>query len=401
MTVGGARRAILGLCLLLCAGQGIGAQDTVVVHADGRPAWGASPRLVEEVRIGTLEGDPDYALGDVGGIAVMPDGKIWVGDRHLSAIRRFDRDGGYVDQIGRKGEGPGEFAYPFGMRVLPDGSVVVWDDGQVRVSRFDTSGAFLDSFAPPTFMIHGPFEELEIDPEGNLYLVSSNFATDPRGPRATFWLKMRPDGELLDSVPLTPSEQEGTVDPIRTSTVLSPLGYVVTARNDAYALDLHARPESVVRIERDARAVAYRRAERAEKQRLEEAFSERNGRPERRIPRHKPPFSTFEVDSQGRIWVEVYGPGHVEPETDGERASRERSCAFFGASAQECDAGVREWRQALAYDVIEPGGRYLGRLTFPNRQSDVVFARGDQVWVVEKGALDEAYVVRYRIEPGG
>ena len=376
----------LSLSPLFC--QSAAAQDTLVAHADNAPTWGAAPRLVEEMRIGTLDGDVNYAFGSVGGVAVMDDGTIWVGDRHLSAIRRFDSDGVYIDQIGREGEGPGEFQYPFGMRPLRDGSVAVWDDGQLRVSRFDASGDFLDSFRPATVMIGSSnLEELETDTEGHLYLIALTGLTER--PRRLFWIKMRPNGEVLDSIYLPSSEQEGTVDPIRTTAVLSPLGYLVTARNDDYVVHRPLPDRRILRIERSWTPVPYQRAERAEKQRLERGFSERNGRSPRRIPEHKPPFSYVEVDTEGRLWVQMYARGYVEPETPGEQALRERY-----------DGLLREWRQPFICEVIEPNGRYLGRLQFPTRRTDVVVARGRHVWVIEKGLFDEPYVVRYRIEPG-
>lgn len=134
---------------------------------------------------------------------------------------------------------------------------------------------------------------------------------------------------------------------------------------------------------------------------LEEVFVSRNGRPLRRIPGDKPVFSHFEVDRQGRIWVQVYTRGVLEPETPGEEDRRREACAFFGATEAECDEGITEWRQPLVFDVLEPDGRYLGRLELPNRRADVYHARDDLLWVVETGELGEQYVVRYRIEPGG
>ena len=95
--------------------------------ADGPPVWGPSPTLVEEARIGPLMGQAEYAFGRVGGLAVTGDGTIWVSDVQRGAVRRYTADGVYIDQIGRKGEGPGEFVAPANLRVLPDASVIVWD----------------------------------------------------------------------------------------------------------------------------------------------------------------------------------------------------------------------------------------------------------------------------------
>jgi hypothetical protein len=398
--------SVTALTLLVSTAAPTVAQSVRVVRADGPPAWGEDVRLVEELRIGTLDGAPEYVFGAPGGVAVTTDGTIWVADGQWGAIRRYTSAGVYIDQIGREGEGPGEFKYPFGMRVLSDGSVVVWDDGQIRISRFGADGTFLESFSPPAHMIRGNMEELEVDAEDHLYVLGTNVASLSREEARDQsririrWLEMTLTGDVVDTLWAAPTESEGSIDRLATTSALSPLGYLVTGRNDAYALDLHLSRDSVLRIERPRRPVQYERAERREKQRLEEVLVSRNGRPLRRIPAEKPIFSRFQVDAEGRIWVQVAAPGFREPESAGEEAARRRACDFFAATPAECDAGVGEWRDPLAFEVLEPDGRFLGRVVFPNRQTSVVLARGLLVWAVALGSFGEAYVVRYRIEPG-
>lgn len=193
-------RSITPACLLLLArGLPGGAQEIETVVVDGPPVWGEDVRVVEEVRIGTVLGAAEYAFGLIGSVAVTDAGTIWVGDRQLGALRRYRPDGTYIDQIGREGEGPGEFEYPFGMRVLADGSVAVWDDGLLRVTRFTDDGTYIDSFSPPTHRTGGNVEEFEVDAEGNLYILATNLASlsrefDPRNIRR-FWLDGRRRGD--------------------------------------------------------------------------------------------------------------------------------------------------------------------------------------------------------------
>lgn len=401
------------LVVLLMGATAVDAQEALVRPADNEPRWDPAPRMIEEVRIGSLSGPEEYSFGSVGGVAVLADGTIWVGDSQRHAILRYSVDGEFLGQIGREGEGPGEFRYPFAMRAMPDGRVFVWDNGLIRVSQFSSEGQFLASFSPPTFMVGGPFEEFEVDSEGYLYLVALTLPKVTSGatvgerllassqqPRQRFWLKMDQTGAVLDSVLLLPPRSEGTVDRVSSQTQWSPLGYRVTARNDGYRLTLEIQ-DRPVRIEREWTPVPYQRAERSAKQRLEEVFSGRNGRPVRDIPRTKLPFSRFHVDSQGRLWVQRHVPGVQVPETDGERTSREEACEFFGTSPDECDQGIKEWHEPMTYDVIEPSGVFLGQITLPNRQSEFRFARDDLIWVTERGDYGEQYVVRYRITPSG
>lgn len=377
------------LTLLVLSGQASLGPDTVRIQADNPPVWGNSPSLVEVTRIGVLDGDENEVLGMVGGVGRMPDGSVWISDKHLGAIRRFSEAGQYLGLVGRRGEGPGEFLYPADIRIHPDESVLVWDPGRLRVSRFDTAGHFLDSFTPPTIMVsYENLPDMQVDSAGHVYVLGLD--REPDGsPRSLFWIRMLPDGEVLDSVPILGSKVEGSMDPIRTHTTLSPLGYRIVGRNNDYALDLLIGGGTVRRIEMAWTPIRYRREEGDEKRRLERGFSERNGLPVRRIPTTKPPYSAFQVDSQGRIWVHMYAAGLVEAETPGERALREK---YKGL--------LREWRQPFVCEVIEPDGRFLGRVRFPNRQTSLAVAYDRDVWVVEKGRYDEPYVVHYRIENG-
>jgi hypothetical protein len=393
----------------LASSSGSLAQEPEVLRANNPPEWGTPLVLVEEVRLGSISGDGAETFGEVSGLTVVSDGTIWVGDSHQHRILRFDAEGDFLGAIGREGEGPGEFMYPSHLRALPDGNVIVWDPGRIRVSEFSGSGDFVSSFKPETLMIGGYFEELENAPDGQFFLISMTHRIAPgtspdrliqiadmRSNRR-FWMRMTREGEVLDSIFVERYEQRGHVDPIITWTEVSPLGYRVVARNDEYSFRLD-RPDHPIVIERHWEPVEYSRAERSEKQRLEGVFSNRTGRDERTIPNTKPALTGFSIDSEGRIWAQRHAPGFREAETEGAKAAREEACRFFGSTQADCDAGHSEWTEPHVFDVIDASGRFLGEVVFPQRLSEIVFARGRHVWAVETGEYGEDYVVRYRIE---
>lgn len=97
-----------------------GAQDTVRVKADGRPAWGESVRLVEEFSVGQVDGPTEYAFGRLDRIAVAPGGAFYTYDANDTQIRRYDAKGKYANAIGRKGGGPGEYQSVAAMAVTRD-----------------------------------------------------------------------------------------------------------------------------------------------------------------------------------------------------------------------------------------------------------------------------------------
>lgn len=127
------------------------ADGRVVVRNGERGIWpeGAEWQVVEEIRIGTLEGEGPDTFGDVASFEVDNLGRIWVLDMQASELRVFDRDGEYVRTVGRAGSGPGEFRQPVHVDMSPDGRIWVSAPPNARISIFDTAGSFVESMRVP------------------------------------------------------------------------------------------------------------------------------------------------------------------------------------------------------------------------------------------------------------
>jgi hypothetical protein len=117
--------------------------DAQTVRADNPPVWGTSVEVVEELRIGRLDGPPEYAFSVVGDLALDAHGGVYVYDQLDTAIRQFDTRGRFVRQVGRGGSGPGELRRVKGLAVTDDGDLAVWDLGNSRIAVFDSSGTYL------------------------------------------------------------------------------------------------------------------------------------------------------------------------------------------------------------------------------------------------------------------
>ena len=77
------------------------------------------------------------------GVAVAPNGDVYVGDWWTNRIQYFTATGSYLGQWGSPGTGNGEFDTPTDIAVAANGRVYVGDGGNARVQYFTSSGSFL------------------------------------------------------------------------------------------------------------------------------------------------------------------------------------------------------------------------------------------------------------------
>jgi DNA-binding beta-propeller fold protein YncE len=81
-------------------------------------------------------------------IAIADSGEFYVADGYgNSRVVKFDRDGNYLLEWGKKGTGPGEFNIVHAVIVDNRGRVYVGDRENYRVQVFDESGKFLTQWA--------------------------------------------------------------------------------------------------------------------------------------------------------------------------------------------------------------------------------------------------------------
>jgi hypothetical protein len=121
-----------------------------IVENYGTPAWGEGEgwTFTEVLRIGVVEGAPEYEFGRITGIVVLSDRRIVVADAMAHQLRYFSPEGVYEQTVGRPGQGPGEFGrgrlLPF---VGPGDTLVVLDYGNQQAHLIAPDGTWVESYS--------------------------------------------------------------------------------------------------------------------------------------------------------------------------------------------------------------------------------------------------------------
>jgi len=394
------------LALLWGTAATINPQQSTI--ATTTPPQECSHELIEEIRIGSLGGTAEYSFSDINSIAVAQSGAIYVDDAHPPSIRRFSPDGQFVRWIGREGEGPGEFRSIAGLSVLPDGRLAAWDR-RGRITVYGTDGEYDEIVRVALQNPWGfPFVDRAFltDSAGRYYLrifASSPDGTDPLGVAGIRhgYARLSPEGSILDTVAAPRAERAeagesivihtraGDRHPFHQETLdaVSPFGYLVAGVNATYAFSI-LDPAGTITVELDGfQPVEVNAGERAE-WRARVAFAERRSRVSfRDVPARKPAYRNLWVDADGRIWVHRYSEAH------------KRSEPIPELWLDDPDGNVPRltWAEPSLYDVFGPDGQLLRCVSVPD-DAEVVASRGLLAWGILRGALDEEYVVRWRIE---
>jgi hypothetical protein len=361
--------------------------DTIIARSSGPGVWGDSVQLIEELRIGDDDGD-NYSFGKVIGITVDNDGTIYVADEKREDIRSFDSAGRFINKLGRKGKGPGEYLYIGGIAANSRGKLFMYDFGMARVNVYARDGKVLATLPCHGLPEPGDREFILLSTAGDIY-IEDIVARDSADsfPRLSF-VRCDSSGVVRDSLPIIRWTEwrpfNAAYDAFGVMS-LNRRGELVSGFTGQYAIEVRSKDGKVFRIERvGAQSVPVSQAERHYLDSSYRQFSARSPRPRHNEPALKPVFKALSTGEDNRIWVTLYTP------------SAERAKSTEPASGPHLPD--RWYEPQHAWDVFDPDGVYLGRITLPH-SGEIFFRRGQQVWGKLEDENGTVYIIRWRIRP--
>ncbi len=334
--------------------------------------WEGPARLVEEASIGTADGPEQYLIGEIEALTVGND-RIYLIDRVVPIIRAYDPDGNHLTDIGRAGQGPGEYVRPRALAVHPrNGRLVVRDGRGHRFNVYSPEGDYLTRWPYVTSVSYG--YQIRFTDAGTLLTPGILNPFEPIDEWRTALLGFGPEGATGDTIavpdfdyepPVVTSVEEGggmnaSAVPFSPDVVWSTghNGIIAAGVSERYRITLFFPDGRQLIVERDCEPVRVQPAEKewwraltAAGMRVAQPGWVWNGPP---IPDTKPAYSDFILDREGRLWVHRPGPGRTYED-------------------REPDPGKNPYRSYLdpywsdepIMDVFDFAGRYLGEVILP------------------------------------
>lgn len=395
----GRARTVAGVCTTLwlvvagCGGSNDGVAggdpavrfDTIsgVVHVfnEGGGLWSTDERwsVHRTAQVGSLTASEDETFASVA-ISTLPgpDGHLFVLDYVASRVLVFTRDGRFVRQVGRRGEGPGEFRAPTGLAIDSRGTIWVADAFGPAYKAFTPSGELLATLRSPVHVTLARQQQLVVRPDGRILDVGVRGTgggqqlvftmTDPGDESAdTVWSLVMPERGPAASGPVTLGSAFGQVvsgyleSMVWTPGVRGSLWFSGTGGAELVNLSAQGDTLRVVHVAHRPRALTD-----AEERLVGRAIRER-GISE----------GDLRVVPRAVQFMRVMHDGHL--------------LVFVNDEPSAASSTM---------EVYDPEGRYLGALElgFGIPRLGVAGLRGDTLVAPMAGPLDATFVVRATIE---
>jgi hypothetical protein len=282
--------------------------------------------LEEDLSIGNEE-DENYMFYRARMLAVDSEGNILVLDAGNNRIQKYDKDGKYLQSIGKQGQGPGEFDSPTSLYIDTKDNIYVSEMFQ-RLHIFDKNGVFQKRIKVEVQ------ENMGVTRDGNFIvhiLSRGERKSDMHGDYDRFLdieLKSQ-DGTTIKTIASYRSEMPGMIKTERGFTspnnlctprlFLCPINedlaiygyssdyslFAINSKGETvYIIKKDEPPQSITKAEKDK--VIDRRMRAQKENELMPQISRSKYESALRFPKHKPFYERIITDDKDRIYVEKF-----------------------------------------------------------------------------------------------
>jgi len=309
-------------------------------------------KMEEDLRIGEKTGEEEYLFSYPRGIVVDNKMNIYVLDQNLRHIQVYNANGSYIQTIGRKGQGPGELSNPLSIHMTTDQEILICDPGNQRLNYYSLNGKFIRHVP---IKLSGFYIIECIDSQTNIYSLIVNV------------MSMNLELNKYDkNLNLLQSFGACSIPSPKSFNPFSPK-YIVETRDDDsvviglqsdYELKIYSSMGELIRIIRKKYSPVILSEKDIEEEKKN--WENRNFI----FPKYHNPFSTFSIDSDGRIFVKTHEESE-EPEKN-------------------------------MYDVFDAEGVFIAKVEMRNNYFNLW--KNHKLHTLEKDKEGYIYVKRYKVE---
>ncbi len=370
----------VGLSLLLVfvlsgpiTAQKIKTKDGVKIISNGskpKPQKGVPSKVAFTEELSFGEGDdPETAFSQVDFFVVTDEGHVIASDTKDKKVKVYDEEGNFLRNIGKPGQGPGEFQIPAGLVLTPNNELMVEDSLGRRLAFFTLEGEFIKNVSIADKM---SLLGLISDAEGNF--LGRQLGME--GQKMFFEMK-KYDKDLnpvftLDKVdfeiPIPGSGKKVDLMDMLALYLFDSSGNVFYGRNKDYEIKVFDPEGTHVRsIRKDYKPVKVTQED-IDKM-LEQMDTSMMGSTDPselfEFPKEFPPYQMITIDEQDRLFVRTWVKGKEE--------------------------------DSVIVDVFDAEGRFISQF---ETKLDIRIWKGDKVYGLEENEDGYMIVKRYRVSWG-
>lgn len=328
-----------------------------IIENKAKPKGTQEILLIKEMTIGDKE-EAGIVFGNIGGISVSADGRIFILDTKLKKVKVFDSSGKLLKEFGQEGQGPGEWVLPAGIQVVDDRILIISDVGSRKLLYMDFEGNFLKEVS------YGKKPFTKVVELGDCLLATEiTMAGTSLDYNIGLYDKNLDQIVKIDSLSV-PLPLAGTkVNPFEAiyDYCFNEKGNIVFGKGVKYEIKFFTRAGDLIKIIRkEYKPQSINENDKLEILRMIPETTGLNIRELIYFPNNFPAFSSFFFDEKGYLYVRTFQKGKL-----------------FGS---------------YIVDIFSPEGIYVASCEMPGNSH--VWKSG-KLYAVEKDLEDNQYVCRY------
>jgi hypothetical protein len=280
-----------------------------IIKNPGESRYGEIDLDLEKDLVIGSDDDDKYTLYRVWDIKADDRGDIYVLDSGAYRVQKYDKEGKYLQTIGRQGQGPGEFERPINLHLDKNRNLYVAE--MRKIHMFDPDGEFLKTITIPFF-----YMDFATDGTKN-FVVTGHVRTESAQNLGVLLIDSQ--GEIIKKIaeyPGVPRHRTGVTlsHEYSPSIIFSAVGdagiiYGYNLEYKLYCADWSGKNVFIIEKDESSRSISRGEKNKIIDDAFRNAASAGSEWPRNvvekmaNVPKHRPFFDRILIDDKGRLYV--------------------------------------------------------------------------------------------------